>query len=487
MTPQELLLNKVNNLDYQAQQVFFLFVATKEKLQSLSDSVADDYCKSLTKVLSPNGSTSSHLSDTEIGEYYYRMSFISTGEVDKVVRTLKDSGAKSSDSMSREVYDRIMSKLTHDVIAPDNFMLPDVRPFKPDVPTDDDFNRLGREHIICGQVNTSTHAPNNIPEYLKNQKRWVNWRALAVRGKDGVKITKPPVCGGTGEFASLNKPDTFGTFDDVLSTLNTQPNKYSGITFMLDKDCDDTVGIDIDHCIKYADDGTYTLSPFALHFIGAFYMTYIEVSPSGTGIRAFTKGKLPPKDRRKSKVSLSETGFENQVIEWYDKTSPKALTMTGNRLDLSTDGDVVKLPYPLWWLYYSFFRTPDTQKSYSQGSYTQKDSQGYSQNSQPFTDDDIIGIISKAKNSAKFNSLYNGGNAGFGDTSSADTSFCFMLAFYTQSQRGGGESQIDSIFRKSGRMRKKWDERHSTDGGTYGSNLIKFVTSRLSSTYKCNR
>lgn len=53
-----------------------------------------------------------------------------------------------------------------------------------------------------------------------------------------------------------------------------------------------------------------------------------------------------------------------------------------------------------------------------------------------------------------------------GDDSSADLGLCNILAFWT----GKDAAQMDAIFRQSGRMRPKWDERRGAQ--TYGEMTI---------------
>jgi len=48
---------------------------------------------------------------------------------------------------------------------------------------------------------------------------------------------------------------------------------------------------------------------------------------------------------------------------------------------------------------------------------------------------------------------------------------CALLAFWT----GGDGQRIDRLFRQSGLMREKWDERHYADGSTYGEVTIERV------------
>jgi hypothetical protein len=73
----------------------------------------------------------------------------------------------------------------------------------------------------------------------------------------------------------------------------------------------------------------------------------------------------------------------------------------------------------------------------------------------------------------KFADLWEGGGCGYysdgkPDTSRADLAFCNILAFHV----GLDAAQIDQAFRMSGRMRPKWDERHFSDGRTYGEATV---------------
>ena len=55
-----------------------------------------------------------------------------------------------------------------------------------------------------------------------------------------------------------------------------------------------------------------------------------------------------------------------------------------------------------------------------------------------------------------------------GDHSRADLALCGLLAFWTH----GDVARIDRLFRNSALMRDNWDERHSSDGTTYGEMTI---------------
>lgn len=68
------------------------------------------------------------------------------------------------------------------------------------------------------------------------------------------------------------------------------------------------------------------------------------------------------------------------------------------------------------------------------------------------SDTDIIEIASNAINGSDFNALFSGDDSGYQSLSEADLALCGMIAFYTKDH-----SQIDSIFRKSGLYRDKWE------------------------------
>lgn len=299
-----------------------------------------------------------------------------------------------------------------------------------------------------------------IPRQLAERPQWVCWRYEKRKNKKGeVKLTKPPINAKTGRLAKTNNPKTLNDLKTAVAYHYKHPNKSSGIGFAFQKD-DGLYGLDIDHCVK--DD---KLSPEADEIIEHFPNSYWEISPSGTGLRLFGLGQLP--SDRNSKVSITTEQFPEQSLEWYDYTSPRYLTVTGNKLAWA-DNDILPQGDALNWLYQKYFTKPEQPK------------QSASEQS-ALSDDDIIAICQKARNASKFNELWSGG--GDSDASRGDLALCGILAFYTHSDWGSGDSQLDSLFRRSGRMRPKWDEKHHSDGRTYGQGTIDRATSGLSVTY----
>lgn len=86
-------------------------------------------------------------------------------------------------------------------------------------------------------------------------------------------MTKVPYNPVTGQKASVDKPETFVDFNTAVKAANA----YSGIGIRI---TGQIIAIDLDHCIE--DD---VLLPWASEITERFRDTYIETSPSGTGLR----------------------------------------------------------------------------------------------------------------------------------------------------------------------------------------------------------
>lgn len=96
------------------------------------------------------------------------------------------------------------------------------------------------------------------------------------------------------------------------------------------------------------------------------------------------------------------------------------------------------------------------------------------------SDADLIAMASRARNGSKFSSLMRGEWCGHASQSEADQALCSTLAFWTAKDA----EQMDRIFRQSGLMREKWDERHSSDGSTYGNMTIATAIQACSEVYR---
>jgi KaiC/GvpD/RAD55 family RecA-like ATPase len=162
----------------------------------------------------------------------------------------------------------------------------------------------------------------NIPIELRSIPRWVTWKAEGAPGEKPRKIPYAPDCPNTK--ASSTDPYTWGTFDQAESSF--YDGDRTGIGFVLNND--GIVGVDIDHCINAGEVSQDALR--VLEWLGA---SYVEVSPSGTGLRAF--GYAPPLERGcKGKIH----GLD---VELY--STGRYLTLTGQVVKQS--GSLSKLDH----------------------------------------------------------------------------------------------------------------------------------------------
>jgi len=124
----------------------------------------------------------------------------------------------------------------------------------------------------------------NIPLELKRIARWVLWDFIEVGEEDSKRWSKVPLQ-TSGKTASTNNPSTWTDFMTVEQAYKT--GKYSGIGFVFTQD-DDLCGIDLDDCM---DASTGFMSDFATNILESV-KGYAEISPSGTGLKIFTRSDL---------------------------------------------------------------------------------------------------------------------------------------------------------------------------------------------------
>ena len=281
-----------------------------------------------------------------------------------------------------------------------------------------------------------------IPQTLKDLGEFCCWKYEV---KDGRK-TKVPYNPVTGYGARTNDPSTFVAYDTAVGASG-----YDGIGIRVSGQF---VGIDLDHCVE---DGN--IVPWAKEITDRFADTYIEVSPSSTGIRIFCL--LPDELNYNTETYyIKKDGIEVYIPGYTNRF----LTVTGNAL---TQADVTETAEALAWLLETYMRrpTPTTPTAVVCGkSY--------------LSDDSVIAKASAAVNGKKFTKLWHGDVSEYGSRSEADAALVSILAFWCS----GDTEQIDRLFRTSALMREKWDEHRGAD--TYGNITIAKVVSKMTNFYK---
>ena len=139
--------------------------------------------------------------------------------------------------------------------------------------------------------------PECIPDELKSLDQWVVWRAE----KRGEKITKVPYNPLSLKHAKSTDPMTWTGFDKAWKVF--RGGNFNGIGFVLSKN-DEFSGVDLDHC---RDLKSGVIDDWAMK-IAKELNSYTEISPSGTGLRIFIKGKLPEGRRKKGDIEMYEDG-----------------------------------------------------------------------------------------------------------------------------------------------------------------------------------
>ncbi len=280
----------------------------------------------------------------------------------------------------------------------------------------------------------------SFPRELLEKDIWVDWRLTP--DKDGGKDRKVPFNPMTGKTAKSNDPASWGTYDQAVESRELYG--YTGIGFMFWPDAD-IVGVDIDHCY---DPGTGQFNETA-QTVMARQPTYVEFSPSGTGIHLLYKGTKP-----KGACKNQELG-----IEMYDRG--RYFTVTEKQVPGSLD-TITEDNGALTWIHDTYIR----KKKDDGGKKTRKKAR---KSSEPLTDEEVLEKARGAGDDGLFADLFNGKWEGrYGSQSEADMALCMKLAFWTAKDT----AQIDRLFRQSKLMREKWDQSHRSDGTTYGQETV---------------
>ena len=117
-----------------------------------------------------------------------------------------------------------------------------------------------------------------------------------------------------GLRASSTNSRDWSDFPRTLATWRRYPERYTGLGFVFSPE-DPFVGIDLDDCLDV--DGA--LKGWAQGIVERFSDTYMEISPSGQGLKIWTKGRLP--------ASVAGVRLGNGQIEMYDRS--RYFTVTG--------------------------------------------------------------------------------------------------------------------------------------------------------------
>lgn len=268
----------------------------------------------------------------------------------------------------------------------------------------------------------------SIPRELTTLDQWACWQW---QRRDG-KWTKIPVSAVTGIQAKSNDPDTWSSFEaaaEYMERRSLSGNPLSGVGFMFHP-ADGFAGVDLDDCRELE---TGVVAEWAREIVSAFN-SYAEVSPSGTGIKVFVRGELPPGRKRRGSIELYDRG--------------RFFATTGHRLEGSST-QVRDSQNALCALHTRLF---GEQHEVSENRPATTGA------AETLADAELLEMARHAANGEKFQMLYFDGDAssyamaGNDGRSEADLALCSLLAFWC----GPDTERIDRLFRGSSLCREKW-------------------------------
>jgi len=139
-----------------------------------------------------------------------------------------------------------------------------------------------------------------VPDDLRERDQWVLWQYENRNGR----TTKVPYRVGH-RYVSSTDPSTWASFEAVADEWRRSPSRYAGLGFVFSAD-DPFCGIDLDDCL----DANGTLKAWGQGIVERFSDTYIEISPSGTGLKIWARGSIP--------ANLAGSNVGDGQIEIYD-------------------------------------------------------------------------------------------------------------------------------------------------------------------------
>lgn len=260
---------------------------------------------------------------------------------------------------------------------------------------------------------------------LKNSNYWLGWKYH--KTKDG-KTTKPPYNIRTGKQCGSNNPTNCVTYEQAYSNKDN----YNGVGFIVPVGY---VVIDVDGLEEHTKENPLQQETYKL-----FEQTYVEKSPSGSGIHIVAKcdlNRIPTTKGEKGKIKLDSRYYQknaNKELECYfGGITNRYITYTGNVIspkDEITDQTEAVLEF------LNKYMLKDIAPTFDEI-------------------DDIINKARKAKNGHIFSALFDYGNTSAynNDDSRADLALCNYLAFWFQ----GKADLIDEAFKRSKLYRDKWE------------------------------
>ncbi|KGL46228.1 DNA primase [Listeriaceae bacterium FSL A5-0209] len=268
-----------------------------------------------------------------------------------------------------------------------------------------------------------------IPTELKELKQWCAYKL--VWDEERSKHKKIPMNANSGSYGDSTDESTWADFTTALASI--EKFEFDGIGFYFKPPY---FGVDIDGVQDEIEDYFYGDTE---NIVGEFIQSlssYTEYSVSGTGLHIIARGDLPEGGRRKNNVEMYNNG--------------RFFVMTGKVIDnyatVNDGSTAIKHLH---------------EKYIGSNKSTNQIKQQMSSNN--LSTNEILKKAYGSQNGPYFKTLFEGEwESYYNSQSDADLAFANMLAFWTAADY----EKMDEIFRNSGLMRDKWDQKRGQN--TYG-------------------
>lgn len=276
---------------------------------------------------------------------------------------------------------------------------------------------------------------------------WCVWRYTA---RDGSKPAKTPYAPG-GRKLNVAEPDAWRPFEAVTEAYAS--GGFDGVGLLMSS-TKNLVGLDLDGCLAVGE-VVPAKSEIVAEFLGLG--GYVEVSPSGTGLRQFLRG-----------CRLEDFGTRGRTgtgLEIYDNDDKRYLTVTGTPYPAGSEARPVIANQTELEAFIGRWCDPQTTVGGAGpggAGEVLRTAQGGGR-----TVAEVLKLLRTHNRRGKIIRLLAGDLSDHsGDHSAADLDLACEAAYFTRAP-----AVIDAIMRQSGIMRPKWDEKRGPQ--TYGQRTIQ--------------
>ena len=292
-------------------------------------------------------------------------------------------------------------------------------------------------------------AYEQVPDELKQLPRWGLFHKEWVPARN--RYTKIPIDPRTGEGGKSNDESTWSDFETAVTAMAANDNA-DGLAFYFKPPY---IGIDIDHVQTeieaYAEgDHDSIVGDFMDHT-----MSYAETSLSGEGVHIIVKGTMPGDRRRHDNVEIYPDG--------------RFFALTGNAFGAHTSTVAEVAPADLQHLYTQYVEPPQPLKPVMEPH----EFEGVND----LDEQEIVDRMLASSKGTQIRRLLEGDWTGYDSQSEADLALADELAFWAAKDY----AKMDTIFRASGLMRPKYEEKHGK--ATYGFALLNKAISDTANSY----